>query len=43
MGSFYELHWLTKLIFTSLMWAGRLEIMALAVFLRPEIWRSSKW
>lgn len=43
MGSFYELHWLTKAIYTFLMWAGRLEIMALAVFLRPETWRDSKW
>jgi trk system potassium uptake protein TrkH len=43
MGSFYELHWVTKVVFTFLMWAGRLEIMALAVFLRPEIWHSSKW
>ncbi len=43
MGSFYELHWITKTIYTFLMWAGRLEIMALAVFIRPEIWRESKW
>ncbi len=43
MGSFYELHWVTKCIYTFLMWAGRLEIMTLAVFLRPEVWRDSKW
>ena len=43
MGSFYELHWVTKSIYTFLMWAGRLEIMALAVFLRPETWSDSKW
>lgn len=43
MGSFYDLHWVTKSIYTFLMWAGRLEIMALAVFIRPEIWRESKW
>ncbi|HOI90360.1 MAG TPA: TrkH family potassium uptake protein [Candidatus Rifleibacterium sp.] len=43
MGNCYNLHWLTKFIFTFLMWAGRLEIMTLAVFLRPETWRDSKW
>jgi len=43
MGSFYELHWLTKSIYIFLMWAGRLEIMALAVFLRPATWQDSRW
>ncbi|GAB4275171.1 MAG: TrkH family potassium uptake protein [Candidatus Rifleibacteriota bacterium] len=43
MGSFAGLHWLTKCIFIFLMWAGRLEIMALAVFLRVETWRDSRW
>lgn len=43
MGSFYELHWLTKGIYIFLMWAGRLEIMALAVFLRPGTWQDSRW
>lgn len=43
MGSFCDLHWVTRYIYTFLMWAGRLEIMALVVFLRPEIWRSSRW
>jgi trk system potassium uptake protein TrkH len=43
MGSFAGLNPLTKLIFTFLMWAGRLEIMALAVFLRKETWVDSRW
>jgi trk system potassium uptake protein TrkH len=43
MGSFHDLHWLTKSIFVFLMWAGRLEIMTLAVFLRPATWRESRW
>jgi trk system potassium uptake protein TrkH len=43
MGSFAGLNPLTKLIFTFLMWAGRLEIMALAVFLRKETWIDSRW
>lgn len=43
MGSFATLHWATKCIFTFLMWLGRLEIMALAVFLRKETWTDSRW
>ena len=43
MGSFADLHWLTRGIYTFLMWAGRLEIMAVAVFLRLETWRDSRW
>ncbi|PKL49504.1 MAG: potassium transporter [Candidatus Riflebacteria bacterium HGW-Riflebacteria-2] len=43
MGSFADLHWLTRSIYIFLMWAGRLEIMAVAVFLRLETWRDSRW
>ncbi|EKD82551.1 MAG: hypothetical protein ACD_39C01221G0004 [uncultured bacterium] len=43
MGSFASLHWLTRSIYTFLMWAGRLEIMAVAVFLRRETWSDSRW
>lgn len=43
MGSFNSLHWLSKAIYTFLMWAGRLEIMALAVFLRPATWKDCRW
>lgn len=43
MGSFSVLHWLTKSIYIFLMWAGRLEIMALVVFLRPGTWKDSHW
>ncbi|GAB1355102.1 MAG TPA: TrkH family potassium uptake protein [Candidatus Rifleibacterium sp.] len=43
MGSFYDLNWFTKVLYTFLMWAGRLEIMAVAVFFRQELWRDSKW
>lgn len=43
MGSFAGLSNLTKLIYTFLMWIGRLEIMALAVFLRKETWTDARW
>lgn len=43
MGSFASLHWLTRSIYIFLMWAGRLEIMAVAIFLRPDTWRDSRW
>ncbi|MBU1108066.1 MAG: TrkH family potassium uptake protein [Candidatus Riflebacteria bacterium] len=43
MGSFADLHWITRGIYTFLMWAGRLEIMAVAVFLRMETWSDSRW
>jgi trk system potassium uptake protein TrkH len=43
MGNFAGLHALTKAIFFFLMWIGRLEIMALAVFLRSETWTDARW
>lgn len=43
MGSFADLHWLTRSIYIFLMWAGRLEIMAVAIFLRADTWRDSRW
>ncbi|NLF98209.1 MAG: TrkH family potassium uptake protein [Candidatus Riflebacteria bacterium] len=43
MGSFADLHWLTRSIYIFLMWAGRLEIMAVAVLLRFETWSDSRW
>ena len=43
MGNFGHWHALSKLIAIILMWAGRLEVMALVIFFRPEPWRSSRW
>jgi trk system potassium uptake protein TrkH len=43
MGSFETLSPITKFIYIFLMWIGRLEIMALAVFLRRETWEDSRW
>lgn len=43
MGNFSDWHAISKLVAVFLMWAGRLEVMALVVFFRPEIWRGSRW
>lgn len=43
MGNFGHWHDISKLIAIGLMWAGRLEVMALIIFLRPEAWHSSRW
>ena len=43
MGTFAGLTTFTKLIYFFLMWIGRLEIMALAVFLRRETWHDASW
>ena len=43
MGSFGGFHGISKIICAILMWAGRLEVMALVVFMRPEVWRGSRW
>ena len=43
MGNFGHWHALSKLVAIILMWAGRLEVMALVIFFRPEPWRSSRW
>ncbi len=43
MGNFGHWHALSKLVAIILMWAGRLEVMALVIFLRPEAWHRSRW
>ena len=43
MGNFFAWQPLSKLIAIFLMWAGRLEVVALLVFLHPEVWRGSRW
>lgn len=43
MGNFGHWHALSKLVAIVLMWAGRLEVMALVIFLRPEAWHRSRW
>lgn len=43
MGNFFAWQPLSKLVAIFLMWAGRLEVVALLVFLHPEVWRGSRW
>lgn len=43
MGSFAELHTVSKFLCSILMWAGRLEITALLMLLHPKVWHNSKW
>ena len=43
MGNFFYWQPLSKLIAIFLMWAGRLEVVALMVFFHPEVWRGSRW
>ncbi|WP_114313354.1 TrkH family potassium uptake protein [Thermus caldifontis] len=39
MGSYAELHPLSKLILILQMWAGRIEILPVALLFSPELWR----
>jgi len=43
MASFGPLHPVSKVVLTAAMWIGRLEVMAVLVFLRVEPWRGSRW
>lgn len=43
MGSFANLHPVSKVVLTLQMWIGRLEILTVIVFFRWEAWRSSRW
>ena len=43
MGNFFAWQPLSKLVAIFLMWAGRLEVVALLVFFHPEVWRGSRW
>ena len=43
MGNFANWHPISKLIAVFLMWAGRLEVVALMIFCHPEVWRGSRW
>ena len=43
MGNFFGWQPLSKLIAIFLMWAGRLEVVALLIFFHPEVWRGSRW
>ncbi len=43
MGNFSNWHLISKILAVFLMWAGRLEVVALMVFFHPEVWRGSRW
>ena len=43
MGSYAGLHPVSKLVLTMEMWIGRLEVMAVLVFIRFEPWRTARW
>jgi trk system potassium uptake protein TrkH len=43
MAHYADLHPISKIVLTLQMWVGRLEVMTVLVFLRFELWRSSRW
>jgi len=43
MASFDGLHPLSKIVLTLEMWIGRLELLTVLVFFRPEPWRAARW
>jgi trk system potassium uptake protein TrkH len=43
MGSFADLHAISKVVLTLEMWIGRLEVLTVLVLLHPEVWRSMRW
>ena len=43
MGSFADLHPLSKFVLTVEMWIGRLEVLTVLVLLRFEVWRQARW
>jgi trk system potassium uptake protein TrkH len=43
MGSFADLHPVSKLVLTVEMWIGRLEVLTVLVLFRMEVWRSARW
>ena len=43
MGSFADLHPISKIVLTLEMWIGRLEVLTVLVLFRFEAWRTSRW
>jgi trk system potassium uptake protein TrkH len=43
MGSFADLHPVSKFVLTIEMWIGRLEVLTVLVLFRLEVWRSARW
>jgi trk system potassium uptake protein TrkH len=43
MGSFADLHPVSKIVLTAAMWVGRLEVLTVLALVRPEVWRLARW
>ena len=43
MGSFADLHPLSKIVLTVEMWIGRLEVLTVLVFFRIDAWQGVRW
>jgi trk system potassium uptake protein TrkH len=43
MGSFADLHPISKIVLTVEMWIGRLEVLTVLVLFRAEAWRAARW
>jgi trk system potassium uptake protein TrkH len=43
MGSFADLHPVSKFVLTLEMWIGRLEVLTVLVLFRLEVWRDARW
>ncbi len=43
MGSYADLHPVSKIILALAMWVGRLEVLTVLALLRPEVWRMMRW
>jgi trk system potassium uptake protein len=43
MGSFADLHPVSRIVLTLEMWIGRLEILTVLVLFHPEVWRTARW
>jgi trk system potassium uptake protein TrkH len=43
MGSFGDLHPISKIVLTLEMWIGRLEVLTVIVLFRLEAWRAARW
>jgi trk system potassium uptake protein TrkH len=43
MGSFADLHPVSKVVLTVEMWIGRLEVLTVLVLFRLEAWRAARW
>jgi trk system potassium uptake protein TrkH len=43
MGSFADLHPISKIVLLVEMWIGRLEVLTVLVLFRFEVWRAARW